>query len=207
MIDIHAPETVYIVDDDGAILKALSRLLRTHGWHVVTFGSAEAFLENRDPQVLACLVLDVSMPGLDGIELQRRLIETRQTMPIVFLTGQGDIPMSVQAMKAGASNFLTKPVNGQALSGAIRVAIDEARIARSSRIDTTQLRQRVAGLTTREREVLEAIAAGKLNKQIAGDLGVVEQTVKFHRARIMERMQARTAAELMLMVATLRGET
>jgi FixJ family two-component response regulator len=207
MSDIQATETVYLVDDDVAMLKALSRLLRTHGWHVLTFGSAEAFLESRDGRAPACLVLDVSLPGLDGIELQRRLVETRQTMPIVFLTGQGDIPTSVQAMKAGASNFLTKPVNAETLSAAIRLAMDEARAALSSRMETTELRQRLAGLTVREREVLDAIGAGKLNKQIAGDLGVVEQTVKFHRARIMERMHARTAAELMLMVAMLRGET
>lgn len=203
MSDSHTAETVYLVDDDPAVLKALSRLLRTNGRRVEAFESAEAFLEGRDPQALACLVLDVTLPGLDGIELQRRLVETRQMMPIVFLTGHGDIPMSVQAMRAGASNFLTKPVNAQALHGAIRLAMDKATLARHSRTGAAQLRQRFAGLTPREREVLEAIAAGKLNKQIAGDLGVVEQTVKFHRARIMERMQARSAAELMRMAAQL----
>jgi len=196
-------ETVYLVDDDPDVLKALSRLLRANGWRVATFESAEAFLEGWDPRALACLVLDVTLPGLDGIELQRKLVEMRQAMPIIFLTGHGDIPMSVQVVKAGASNFLTKPVNEQALRGAIRTAMDEAIKARCSRSDASQLRQRLAGLTTREREVLEAIAAGKLNKQIAGDLGVVEQTIKFHRARIMERMQARSSSELMWMVATL----
>jgi FixJ family two-component response regulator len=196
-------ETVYLVDDDPDVLKALSRLLRANGWRVATFESAEAFLEGWDPRALACLVLDVTLPGLDGIELQRKLVEMRQAMPIIFLTGHGDIPLSVQVVKAGASNFLTKPVNEQALRGAIRTAMDEAIKARCSRSDASQLRQRLAGLTTREREVLEAIAAGKLNKQIAGDLGVVEQTIKFHRARIMERMQARSSSELMWMVATL----
>ena len=190
MNDIHTAETVYLVDDDPAVLKALSRLLRTNGWRVETFESAEAFLEGRYPQALACLVLDVSLPGLDGIELQQRLVETRQTIPIVFLTGNGDIPMSVQAMRAGASNFLTKPVKTEALRCAVRMAMDEAIMVRRSRTHVTELQQRFAGLTPREREVLRAIAVGRLNKQIAGDLGVVEQTVKFHRARIMERMQA-----------------
>ena len=148
-------------------------------------------------------MLDVSLPGLDGIELQRRLVETRQTIPIVFLTGNGDIPMSVQAMRAGASNFLTKPVKTEALRCAVRMAMDEAIMVRRSRTHVTELQQRFAGLTPREREVLRAIAVGRLNKQIAGDLGVVEQTVKFHRARIMERMQAHTSSELMRMVATL----
>jgi FixJ family two-component response regulator len=203
MNDIDTAERVYLVDDDPALRKALSRLLRTNGWRVDTFESAEAFLEGRDPQALACLVLDVTLPGLDGIELQQTLVDTRQAMPIVFLTGYGDIPMSVQAMRTGASNFLTKPVTAQALCSAIRLAMDEATIARRSQTEATQLRQRLARLTPREREVLEAIAAGKLNKQIAGDLGVVEQTVKFHRARIMERMQAHSAAELMRMAAQL----
>ena len=203
MNDIHTAETVYLVDDDPAVLKALSRLLRTNGWRVETFESAEAFLKGWDAQALGVSCSTVTLPGLDGIELQRRLGETRQTMPIVFLTGHGDIPMSVQAMRAGASNFLTKPANAEALRGAIRVAMDEAMLTRRLRTDATELRQRLAGLTVREREVLEAVAAGKLNKQIAAGLGVVEQTVKFDRARIMERMQARSAAELMRMAAQL----
>jgi FixJ family two-component response regulator len=203
MSDIQSSEMVYIVDDDPDVLNAMSRLLRVHGWRVETFDSAEAFLEGRDPQALACLVLDVTLPGLDGIELQRRLLETRQSMPIIFLTGHGDIPMSVQTMRAGASNFLTKPASAEDLRGAVRQAMDEEKLARRARGDADQLKQRLAALTPREREVLEAVAAGKLNKQIAGELGVVEQTVKFHRARIMERMQARSAAELMRMAAKL----
>jgi len=205
MSDTHGQpgEIVYIVDDDPDILKALARQLRMKGWQVETFESAERFLEGRNPQSLACLVLDVTLPGLDGIELQRRLVETRQKMPIVFLTGHGDIPMSVQAMRAGASNFLTKPVSAADLCGAIRLALDEEAGARRGRTDADQLRRRLAELTPREREVFAAVAAGKLNKQIAGELGIVEQTVKFHRARIMERMQARSLAELMRMAATL----
>jgi FixJ family two-component response regulator len=202
-ISIRTGEIVYVVDDEPAVLKALSRQLRTNGWRVEAFDSAEAFLEHREPQAMACLVLDVSLPGLDGIELQRRLLEMREAMPIVFLTGYGDVPMSVRAMRAGASNFLTKPVNAADLCGAIRQAMDEATIARCARAEADRLRQRLARLTLREREVFEAIAAGKLNKQIAGELGIVEQTVKFHRARIMERMQAHTSAELMRMAAKL----
>jgi FixJ family two-component response regulator len=145
----------------------------------------------------------MELPGLDGLELQRRLAETGHALPIVFLTGHGDIPMSVRAIKAGAADFLTKPVAAETLLAAVRVAIIEDASARQGRADTAQLEQRLASLTPREREVFAAVAAGKLNKQIAADLGIVEQTVKFHRARLMERMQARTAAELMLIAAML----
>lgn len=200
---IHPGEIIYLVDDEPEVLKALSRQLRANGWRVQAFESAEAFLEQRDPQAVACLVLDVSLPGLGGIELQGQLHEMRETMPIVFLTGHGDIPMSVQAMRAGASNFLTKPVNATDLCRAIRQALDEEAITRDARAESDRLRQRLALLTLREREVFKGIAAGKLNKQIAGDLGIVEQTVKFHRAHIMERMQAHTTAELMRMAAKL----
>jgi FixJ family two-component response regulator len=202
-MDIQAGQRVYLVDDDPAVLKALSRQLRTRGWVVDTFDSAEAFLSHRDPLAVACLVLDVTLPGLDGIELQQKLIEMRETIPIVFLTGHGDVPMSVRAMKAGASNFLIKPVSAADLCDAIGLAMDEQAIARLNQIDTVGLRQRLDSLTPREREVFEAIAAGRLNKQIAGDLGIVEQTVKFHRARIMQRMHARTTAELMRLAAKL----
>jgi FixJ family two-component response regulator len=199
----HTDEVVYIVDDEPEVLKALSRQLRTNGWRVEAFESAESFLEHRDLKAEACLVLDISLPGLDGIELQQHLLAMRNAMPIVFLTGRGDIPMSVRAMRAGAANFLTKPVNAADLCDAIRQAMDKESIARCARTEGDQLRQRFALLTMREREVFEAVAAGKLNKQIAGELGIVEQTVKFHRARVMERMQAHTAAELMRMAAKL----
>jgi FixJ family two-component response regulator len=202
-IQIQTGAVVYLVDDEPAVLKALSRQLRANGWRVEEFESAEAFLERREPQAVACLVLDVSLPGLDGIELQRKLIEMREAMPIVFLTGHGDIPMSVRAMRAGASNFLAKPVNAADLCDAIRQAMEEEALARNARIEVDRLRQHFSLLTAREREVFEAIAAGKLNKQIAGELGIVEQTVKFHRARLMERMQAHTSAELMRMAAKL----
>lgn len=198
-----ATQTICLVDDDPGVLKALSRVLREEGWSVETFESAEAFLARSDQTAYGCLVLDVTMPGLDGLELQRRLAEAGHSLPIVFVTGYGDIPMSVRAIKAGAADFLTKPLQAQALVAAVRAAIEQDVSSRQARAETAELRQRLAGLTPRERDVLAAVAAGKLNKQIAGDLGVVEQTVKFHRARIMERMRAKTVAELMHIAARL----
>jgi FixJ family two-component response regulator len=188
--------TVFLVDDDAAVLKALARVLRAEGWAVETFESAEAFLARPESVTRGCLVLDVSMPGLDGLALQQRLAGVGRTLPIVFVTGHGDIPTSVRAIKAGAADFLTKPVDADALIAAIRIAIAQDAA-------TAALRERLATLTEREREVLSGVVAGKLNKQIAGDLGIVEQTVKFHRARIMERMHAKTVAELILIAARL----
>jgi FixJ family two-component response regulator len=196
-------ETVYLVDDDPAVRKALSRVLRETGWQVETFESAEAFLARPARKAAGCLVLDVTMPGLDGLALQQRLREEGQAMPIVFLTGHGDIPMSVRAIKAGATDFLTKPVSSQALVLAVRAAIEQDVAARKAQADVQSLKDRIGTLTPREREVLGALVQGKLNKQIAGEMGIVEQTVKFHRARLMERMQARTLAELMHIAATL----
>jgi FixJ family two-component response regulator len=196
-------ETVFLVDDDPAVRKSLSRVLREEGLNVETFESAEAFLARPDRQARGCLVLDVTMPGLDGLELQRRLTEAGQALPIVFLTGHGDIPMSVQAIKSGAADFLTKPVASDALLVAVRAAIEKDVSARQARAGIVGFEQRLATLTAREREVLAAVLKGKLNKQIASDLGIVEQTVKFHRARIMERMQARTVAELVQIAARL----
>ena len=197
MSDNVVEQTIFLVDDDPSVLRALSRVLREEGWRVETFESAEAFLARQDQKAQGCLVLDVTMPGLDGLELQRRLAAAGESLPIVFLSGHGDIPMSVRAIKAGATDFLTKPVAAEVLVAAVRAAIDHHASVRMELADTADLRQRLATLTPREREVLVALAAGRLNKQIATDLGVVEQTVKFHRARIMRRMQARTTAELM----------
>ena len=202
-MDAAAAETVYLVDDDPGVRKALSRVLREEGWNVEVFESAEAYVARPGDRLGGCLVLDVSLPGLDGLELQRRLTEAGGAVPIVFVTGYGDIPMSVKAMKGGASDFLTKPVQAEALVAAVRSAIVQHRAERAARADAAELRERLASLTPREREVLAALVAGRLNKQIASDLGVVEQTVKFHRARIMERMQARTVAELMHFAAQL----
>jgi FixJ family two-component response regulator len=193
--------TVFIVDDDAPLLRALSRLLREHDLQVATFASAEDFLAQRDVDAPGCLVLDVNLPGLDGLALQRHLAERAPALPIVFLTGQGDIPMTVQAVKAGAVDFLTKPVAAKVLLAAVRSGVEQDALARAKRVEGDAQRQCLDRLTPREREVLAGLIAGKLNKQIAADLGIVEQTVQFHRARIMERMQARTVAELMHLAA------
>jgi FixJ family two-component response regulator len=203
MTESSTTPIVYIVDDDAPFAKALARMLRAHEWCVETFASAEEFMLSRDSTRLACLVLDVDLPGLGGIALQQSLVEAQQTMPIVFLTGHGDLPMCVDAIRSGASDFLAKPVTAETLLNAIRRAVDSESSARAARRGDAQLRQRHDGLTARERQVLEGIAAGRLNKQIAADLSITEQTVKFHRARIMERMHARSASELMWMAAKL----
>lgn len=195
--------TVFLVDDDVPVLRALARLLREHGFQTALFESAEAFLVQHNASAPGCLVLDVNLPGLDGLALQRRLAEIGPALPIVFLTGNGDIPMSVRAVKAGAVDFLTKPVAGATLLAAVRAGLAQDALARQAMGDGAALRQRHASLTAREREVLTGLAAGKLNKQIAGELGISEATVKFHRAHLMERMQARTVAELMHLVARL----
>jgi FixJ family two-component response regulator len=195
--------TVFLVDDDIHVLHAHSRLLRAEGLETATFGSAEAFLARHDPKQHGCLVLDVSLPGLDGLALQRRLAQQRPTPSIVFLTGHGDIPMSVQAIRAGAVDFLAKPVASEVLLAAVRAALAQDARARSVWARDESLHQRLANLSGREREILKRLAAGKLNKQIAGDLGIAEVTVKFHRSRLMERMQAKTVAELMLAAARL----
>lgn len=198
--------SVFVVDDDPSVRKSLVRLLGQNGWRVEAFESAEAFLAGRDPHAAGCLLLDVSLPGLDGLALQRRLAESGHALPIVFLTGHGDIPMSVRAVKAGAVDFLTKPVAAETLFAAVRAAIEQDIFTRKAGADAARLRERFGTLTPREREVLAAVASGKLNKQIAADLGVVEQTVKFHRARIMEKMQAGSVAELMFIAVSMGVE-
>jgi FixJ family two-component response regulator len=194
---------VFLVDDDVRVLRAHTRLLREHGLATVSFESAEAFLAEHDASRPGCLVLDVNLPGLDGIALQRRLVERGSCRPIVFLTGHGDISMSVRAIKAGAVDFLTKPVAGEALMGAVRDALALDARARRDAIADALLRQRAASLTAREREVLRMLAVGRLNKQIAAELEISEATVKFHRSRVMKRMQAHTVAELMHLAARL----
>jgi FixJ family two-component response regulator len=194
---------VYLVDDDVRVLRAHARLLREHGLATTSFESAEAFLAEHDASRPGCLVLDVNLPGLDGITLQRRLAERGSSRPIVFLTGHGDIAMSVRAIKAGAVDFLTKPVAGEVLVAAVRDALALDVQARQAASADALLRQSAASLTAREREVLRGVAAGKLNKQIAGELEISEATVKFHRSRLMKRMQANTAAELMRLAARL----
>ena len=203
MTEASATPAIFLVDDDPSVLKALSRVLREDGFSVETFDSAEAFLARPDRKAEGCLVLDVTMPGLDGLELQRRLAAAGESLPIVFISGHGDIPMSVRAIKAGATDFLTKPVEAKALVAAVRAAIEQHAMTRRAAADAADLQQRLASLTPRDRDVLAGLATGKLNKQIAADLGVVEQTVKFHRARIMDRMRAKTSAELMAIAGRL----
>jgi FixJ family two-component response regulator len=189
-------EIVFVVDDDTSVLKGLRRLLAAAGLEVAGFESAQQFLERFDASASGCLVLDLAMPGLNGMELQQELAARGSTLPIVFLTGHGDVPTSVQAMKRGAADFLTKPVDEKDLLAAIRSAFEKGRALRKAQAGTAEIERRLATLTPREREVLGHIVAGKRNKQVAGELGTVEKTVKVHRARVMEKMQARSLAEL-----------
>jgi FixJ family two-component response regulator len=188
--------TVFLLDDEPGMVKALTRLLTADGLTVRGFTSAKTFLESYHADELSCLVLDVAMPELNGLELQERLTQGGILLPIVFLTGHGDIPMSVQAVKAGAADFLTKPVNDADLLRAVRAALRVAADQRDVGIEMAVVRQRYASLTPREREVMAHVVAGRLNKQIAGDLGTGEQTVKVHRARVMEKMAVASLADL-----------
>jgi FixJ family two-component response regulator len=188
--------TVFVVDDYAPLRRSISRLLHTAGFVVAAFASADEFLAQYDPQTLGCLVLDLAMPILNGLELQRILAKTGSLLPIIFLTGTADIPRSVQAMKQGASDFLTKPVNDEDLLAAVRVAIEKNRALHREQAELSEIRARLATLTPREREVLEYVVAGKLNKQIADELGTVEQTIKVHRAHVMQKMKAHSVAEL-----------
>ena len=188
--------TVYLVDDDTSVLRALGRLLAAAGMKVAAFESSREFLRDFDPAAPGCLVLDVAMPELSGPELQQALAARRSELPIVFLTGQGDIPTSVQAMKRGAADFLTKPVDEETLLAAIRNALQKDRVLREAREELAQIERRLAALTPREREVFERVVDGRLNKQIAAELGTVEKTIKVHRASVMQKMGVRTLADL-----------
>jgi len=191
--------TVFLVDDDPSVLGGLSRLLRASGFPVRCFASPATFLEQHDENIPGCAVLDLAMSGLNGLELQRALKARGYDRPIVFLTGRGDIAASVQAMKAGAVDFLTKPVEAEQLVAAVGAAIEKDRQARAARAAVESIEQRLASLTPREREVLRHVVAGRLNKQIAADLGTAEKTIKVHRARLMAKMGVKSVAQLVRM--------
>jgi FixJ family two-component response regulator len=188
--------TVFVVDDDAAVRKAVSRLLHSAGIAVADFASPREFLAQHDPATPGCLVLDLAMPGFDGLRLQTTLRETGSSLPIIFLTGHGDVSKSVQAMKHGALDFLTKPVKDKDLLTVVRAAIERDAVARQEQAKFSEICARIDTLTPREREVLERVVAGKLNKQIAGDLRITEATVKMHRARVMVKMKVQSVAEL-----------
>jgi FixJ family two-component response regulator len=188
--------TVFVVDDDAAVRRSLTRLLRSAGWHAEAFASAGELLERAPVSGPGCVLLDVQMPDMNGLELQERLSEVGITLPVVFLTGKGDIPMSVHAMKHGAVDFLVKPVEEDVLFQALDEAFRRQAAEAVTRHTRGSILARLARLSGREREVLERVLQGRLNKQIAFDLGIAEKTVKAHRGRVMEKMQAHTVAEL-----------
>ena len=194
-----AEAMVFVIDDDESVREALHSLIRSVGLKVATFPSAHEFLQSKRPDVPACLILDVRMPGLSGLDLQRDLTEGNIHIPIIFITGHGDIPMSVRAMKAGAVEFLTKPFRDQDLLDAIQQALDRDRRARSQQADSADLRNRFQSLTPRETEVFELVVKGLLNKQIALQLGTSEITIKLHRRQVMEKMHADSLADLVRM--------
>jgi FixJ family two-component response regulator len=189
-------QTVFVVDDDAAVRKAVARLLRSAGVAAAAFASPREFLAQYDPATPGCLVLDIAMPDFNGLQLQTTLGEKGCILPIIFLTGQGDVPKSVQAMKRGAFDFLSKPVKDKDLLTAVRAALEKDALARLEQAKFSEIRTRLDTLTPREHEVLEHVVAGKLNKQIAGDMGITEATVKMHRARVMAKMKVQSVAEL-----------
>ncbi|HEX6120908.1 MAG TPA: response regulator [Dongiaceae bacterium] len=193
-------DTVFLVDDDARVLTAIARLLGSAGWNIRTYRSAREFLAEHDCSVSGCLVLDLLMPDMSGLDLQKELARRGHHRPIVFLSGQGDVPSSVSAMKSGAVDFLMKPVDSEILLAAVTNAMEYDARQRAAASRTCGVRMRLSSLTARERQVLDGVVAGLLNKQIAGRLGIVEKTVKVHRARAVAKLGVRSTAELVRMV-------
>jgi len=201
--------TVFVVDDDRSVREGLVDLISSVGMNVKAFGSTQEFLQHKRPDTPACLVLDVRLPGPSGLDLQRQLGLSEEPLPIIFITGHGDIPMSVRAMKDGAVEFLAKPFRDQDLLDAIHQALNSDRVAREQRLKTIELRRRYESLTPREREVMELVVRGLLNKQIAMELGASEVTIKMHRGQVMHKMRAQSVVELLHMAEAItpRGES
>jgi len=202
---VTSASIVFVVDDDPSVRSSLKFLLSTVGLQVESFGSADTFLHRKPPDAPSCLVLDVRLPGLSGLDFQRELAVRNIRIPIVFLTGHGDIPMSVRAIKAGAVEFLTKPVRDQDLLDAVRVALEQDRARREKEKEVTDLQRRFDLLTPREQQVISMLVSGMLNKQIAGELGTAESTVKVQRSRAMEKMHAQSLVDLARMIEKLKG--
>ena len=201
---LHVAPIVFVDDDDVSVRESLELLIRCAGWKPVTFASAQEFLDHPRVHIPNCLVLDVSLPGLTGLDLQRLVAGERTEMPIIFITGYGDVPMTVQAMKAGAVEFLTKPFSDDVLLSAIRAALEHSRAALSLDAEMRVLRNCYASLTKRERQVMALVVSGLLNKQVGGELGISEITVKAHRGKVMQKMKADSLADLVRMAARLR---
>jgi FixJ family two-component response regulator len=196
---------VHVVDDDQSVLKSLGRLLAMAGHRFETYSSAEDFLRKHDPDIPGCAVLDLEMPGIDGIGVQERLMAGSKARPVIFLTGRGTVPASVKAIKAGAVDFLTKPVDASTFLSTVAIALERDIQARRHAEELEAIDARIRRLTPREREILDHILAGRLNKQIAGDLGIAERTVKLDRSRLMEKIGARTVTDLVRLVARRQG--
>jgi FixJ family two-component response regulator len=194
---------VFVVDDDISVRESLELLIRTEGWQPETFASAQEFLDHPRVPIPSCLILDISLPGLNGLELQKRIAVERNEMPIIFVTGHGDVPRTVQAMKAGAVEFLTKPFSDDVLLTAVRQALERSRVVLSYQADMQTLRERHASLTPRERQVMALVVSGLLNKQVGGELGISEITVKAHRGKVMEKMKANSLPDLVKMASSL----